>query len=91
MTMIERVARALWEVSAEPEHGDSWEAVSASVWGDNLRQHARAVIKAMREPSEAMVDQGYEPIRFTEVAGHLDAKRCYQAFIDAALSEAEHG
>jgi hypothetical protein len=51
--MVERVAKALWAVSAEPENGDSWEALSED-WRDNFRTHSRTAIEAMREPTSAM-------------------------------------
>jgi hypothetical protein len=44
--LVERVARALYEVSAETEHGETWESLSDG-WKDNFRTHARAAIEAL--------------------------------------------
>jgi hypothetical protein len=81
-SMIERVARAIYEVSAEPEHGDSWEAVSSLPWGDNLREHARAAIEAMREPTEAM-KYAYNSADLYDIAYSSEA---WSRAIDAALT-----
>lgn len=57
MTDLERVARAIYEVSSEPEHGDTWEALSDG-WRENFRKHARAALLALLPPSAEMVEAG---------------------------------
>lgn len=54
--LVEAVARALYEVSSEPEHGDNWETMSTSPWGENFRLHAIAALSAATPtPSEEVV------------------------------------
>ncbi len=48
--MVERVAKALG--------GPSWNQHS-EMWRENARLLARAAIEAMREPSAAMIEEGY--------------------------------
>lgn len=75
-SMIERVARALAE-----EDGDLYEA-NAVFW----KGMARAAIKAMREPTEAMERAGDIPGWDDAVSiGH--SADVWRAMIDAALSE----
>jgi len=47
--LVEAVAEALFLVSAEPEHGDSWARTSPTAWGDNFRNHARAALSTIRK------------------------------------------
>ena len=67
--MIERVAKAIYDahVSRQPRPADwlSWgELIAQGHQGrhrvEDTRALARAAIEAMREPSEAMIDAGYE-------------------------------
>ena len=70
--MIERVARAIGRC----ESSDDWEELGQH-WKDQFLQEAHAAIAAMREPSETMVDAGYQaspPVEYI-----------WQAMIDAAL------
>lgn len=95
MTMIERVARAIYAAMAAP---------SEPYWGclDEATKHgtkriARAAIKAMREPTEEMVDQASEAIvqeygksdweEAKDMAEGLVADPIWHAMIDAALKE----
>lgn len=81
--MVERVARSIYE-RARPSADfgvdmASWESAAPSTRSD-LRELARTVIAAMREPSQAMVDAGVEAVS----DGICDA---WYAMIDAALEE----
>jgi hypothetical protein len=76
-SMIERVARAI---------GD-WDSGRAMVLDANdCRQIARAALEALREPTEGMLLPGAETLPDYD-PGCDDAKNCWQAMIDAALSE----
>lgn len=93
--MVERVARAL--AAAEfyqfPETDKFIEAnwhQFAPELAERYRIRARAAIAAMREPTEVMVEAGYQPSGFepSDVGvSHEDASDLYQAMIDAALAE----
>lgn len=55
-----------------------------------LRDQARAVLTAIREPSEAMVDRGTSEIPYDDDHGvdrEMRAKACWESMIDAALTE----
>lgn len=67
MTMIEKMARAMHDANW---NGKSWDVL------------ALAALKAMREPTEAMVN----PLIALSVD---DAERVWQAMIDQAIAEAE--
>jgi hypothetical protein len=58
MSMREKIARALWAVSAEPEHGDTWERIADKPHGEYYLRHADAALDAMREPDEEMCKAG---------------------------------
>ena len=77
--MMERCARALYEVSSEPEHGDTWEALSEG-WKENLREHVRAILTALRSDVQNRIDWGDKSF------SNLYAARDY---LDAILSEGE--
>lgn len=98
MTPIERAAQALADAFAEqePEHGGTY-----FLGSDNLRaveidgtfdfqKISRAVLQAIREPSEAMVGPatGYMIIAIHEYqADRIDAQRIWKTMIDAAIAE----
>lgn len=90
MTMRERIARAISDYRYKPGYrfDDTHDAERAFLLGE-----ADAVLKAMREPTEAMVAAGDacdERDEFTATPRH--AAECevhWQAMIDAALSEGE--
>ncbi len=69
MTMVEKVARAI--CNAERYHQDSYELYIPA---------AKAAIKAMREPTEEMLDVGSYDLDMT-----LDTQ--YKYMIDEALKE----
>lgn len=80
--MIERVARAMRD--ADYRHGVLWE---------EYKPLARAAIKAMREPTEAMVEAGINALCDCEAPVPISGRRevvtaIYRAKIDAALEEA---
>lgn len=84
MTMVERVARAIF---------DSWVRNPPATWEDahpdykaSKMHEARAAIKAMTPPSDAMCDEGYHAQPDSEFR---ETSAVYRAMIDAALSETE--
>lgn len=95
-SMIERAARALWEQSGQPmksrdaspsiRHPESepdWERYVPAV---------RAVIAAMREPTEEMmkakaVDDNGEQAEVDGYLDYLSADNIWRAMIDVALAE----
>jgi hypothetical protein len=81
---IERVARALWTSVAaqdEPQPKAGWE---------EFISQARAIIYALREPTEIMIEAGSEFIKadaveLSDAAGRDDAANIWRAMIDTAL------
>ncbi len=76
--MVERVARAMWEVD------------SALNWEDEMADYimmARAAIEAMREPTQLMAEAGMKERRKANQITTADSLpyRVYCAHIDAAL------
>jgi len=71
--MVERVERAIID------------AMNADPRGGSFSRAAYAAIKAMREPTEAMADAGYEADGY-DVCG-----RIWTAMIDAAINEGKEG
>jgi hypothetical protein len=90
MTPIERAARALWEANGQPMKAQS-AAPSMQIpesepdWQRFVPQ-VRAVIAAIREPSEGMDDAGTEAGELFMTSG-CHATRCWQAMIDQMLEE----
>lgn len=103
MTMIERVARAIYEA-----HGYSYEGRTINELGQPYGEWrktvaaAKAAIEAMREPTETMINsQGKSrpDLAPTERLGalaeklnisvRLQAARTYSEMIDAALQESK--
>ncbi|ARR53477.1 hypothetical protein HY78_08610 [Rhizorhabdus wittichii DC-6] len=100
MTPLERAARALWEldtasanpgVSFNPLHEQSDETKQ------RYAERVRAVLTAIRRPSEAMVEaseSGWRSALGSVWSGQPDQKKhaaweMYTAMIDAALAEGE--
>ncbi len=88
MTALERAARALWIASGK--RAELWDAQPTALWRIEMEKErpiyldqARAVLLAIREPSEGMVSD--RVIRAHGYAGDIDM--VWQAMIDAALSE----
>lgn len=75
--MVERVARALYAVNTGGAASWEDEAPEFQQW---VCEQARAAIAAMREPTEAMVEEGASEIR---AAGGPEF--VWRAMIDAAL------
>lgn len=76
MNMIEKVARAL---AAIQETEDQWEYYITS---------ARVAIKAMREPSDEMLNEGFRGAWKNEDGGaSFYVKPCWIYMIDEALRE----
>lgn len=97
-TMVERVARRIWNIRREEEDRCDMELEDMgedhSVWAE-----ARAAIREMRVPTEAMVEAteevvvGYDDFACgdgTLYMHHGDAESAWQAMIDAALNEKDH-
>lgn len=86
MTMIERVARAIWEHATPIKPGPWNDALQLWDRADDREKRlalmqARIAIAAMREPTEEMVEAGEKWDSATEFgAGPL-----YSAMIDAEL------
>jgi hypothetical protein len=92
-SMIERVARALYErarnpaAPAEGGYVSNDEPPYTTLDGKwNLSDMARAAIEAMREPTEAMVTAGGHAA-LDSVSQRADARDAWEAMIDAALKE----
>lgn len=79
---LERAARALCELAGNPP-GASMNG--KPLWMDYLPE-VRAVVRAIREPSGAMVAAGYEAMSNGD-GGPADAADCHRAMIDALLEE----
>lgn len=102
MTMIDKMARAIYEVSSEPEHGADWEGLSPE-WRDNLNTHARAALTALLEPTAGVIDKGIDALEDcvdSDFSSNADGERDYyttirsdaaaltfRAMIQAALDE----
>jgi hypothetical protein len=93
---VERVARVLKRKIGEafaakplpgsnPEWGD-WSATGGVL---DLEELARAVIAAMREPTEAMLSSGEDSLEYTQVCRSLRdmGAEAWRAMIAAALAE----
>lgn len=98
MTPIERAARALYRLHDAPPqelldrlkaNGDDDAlaeelAEEDQVWGSYV-EDVRAVLTAIREPSEAMIDEAYES--YDADGGSL--RKVFSNMIDAALAEGQ--
>lgn len=95
MTPIERGARAL----ALSQSGvDEWDALDEA-FQENIKDHVRAVLQAVREPSKTMLDKGIDAAEEVEdwTSDSFQTYRVdsasdmplpvWRAMIDAALSE----
>ena len=79
--MIERVAKAIYEEDDPWHKAWPWPNLNESQGSpEPYRRIAAAAIKAMREPSEAMIEAGQQ--RSDETITAVDV---YRAMIDAAL------
>lgn len=80
-TGLERVARALCELDANPPDATM---DGRPLWRDYLPE-ARAAIMALREPDKAMTNVA---ARKVAQDGQSDFREIYRAMIDAAMTEA---
>jgi len=84
--MIERVAKA---IRAQIDAGPSYQITV----DEYMKILARAAIEAMREPTEAMRQSGFDHMDYDEYGSNADennkriAESVYRAMIDAALAE----
>jgi hypothetical protein len=76
--MIERVARVL---HLRSDHAPTWDDLG-DYWQAEYMLDARAVIEAMREPTETMLA---DSVYFT--GDPVVSERSWQAMIDAAVGE----
>lgn len=88
--MVDRVARAIFV--AMGGHADEWLMYDDDV-RDEYRAPARAAVEAMREPTEDMLDVGYENNGF--IIYQLGPQRfgagdAYRSMIDTALGQPEN-
>lgn len=79
--IIERAAKALDEV--EIIGTLEWQTTEARM--ENRRRQVRAVIAAMREPTEEMVREGWPYT--ADPCWQEDVARCWTAMVDAALGK----
>lgn len=88
MTPLEKAARAL--LASESNGEKQWDELDAITRGAFLRD-ARAVLQALREPSEGMVAaaDNSDALRWSAPGGldFADWRKAWTFMIDAALSE----
>lgn len=78
--MIERVAKALYDISLRKMNSAEWED-AGSFTQDTKRREARAAIEAMREPTRDMIDAAATVDRYAEPGEE------WGPMIDTALRE----
>lgn len=79
MTMIERAARAMYD-TVQPEW--DWDDPDAELLRLMYRDNARAAIRALREPDEAVTSAGYNALQC-----YNSAADAWRAMVDAVLAE----
>ncbi|WP_311267839.1 hypothetical protein [Sphingobium sp. WCS2017Hpa-17] len=79
VTMIERAARAMYD-NVQPEW--DWDDPDAELLRRMYRDNARAAIRALREPSDAVTNAGYNELLCYNSAGNA-----WRAMVDAVLAE----
>lgn len=82
MTMLERLAQAIWLRHGQRMHQDGWIAVDDTVKAE-YRSLARAALEAMQLPSEEMLEAGVRA--GGGFNGH--AQTIWATMISAALNE----
>lgn len=83
--IIEAGARAL----ALAQSGvDEFDALDEG-FRETLRENVRAVLRAIREPTDHMLISGRAPLPEHDEPLLEDAENCWQAMIDAALAEGQ--
>lgn len=80
--MIERVARAIYEVefAGDGNDGHFWKK-----YADDYRKQARGAIAAMREPTDAMLNSHCDRPGGWSIAGKAHFRLEWQSMIDEAL------
>lgn len=81
MDMVERVARALFEMDDPPLVEGKVPSLCDDVWSEDYRKKARAAIAAMREPTEETIDAGAAD----------EVERLWRVIYDAAHLAATNG
>lgn len=88
--MIERVAMIFYNLIPHDGAGErpEWVAGGNSFKQDEARQYARAVIKAMREPTEAMIVDVEKRVEAAEsLNGTFFVDEIWKAMIDFILDD----
>lgn len=98
-SMVERVARAwfsveplgtnssdIYAIALTRKISDKKWAAMSSYDKECILRCARAAIEAMREPTPAIVDAGFDFMDAYRADIAAYARECWQAMIDAALS-----
>lgn len=84
MNMIERVARAIYEVSPFRDTAGEYDEQS-EIYRRMCRLFAVAAIEAMREPTDGMIEAGVTADYGRSLGERV--QNCHYAMIDAALEE----
>lgn len=87
-SMIDRVAKAIYDAANAEDYVSDYRFHDGDTTLDgrfNLDKFARAAIEAMREPTKAMLKDGWE--HTADPCWEDDVADCWRAMIDAALSE----
>ncbi|HQS96696.1 hypothetical protein [Novosphingobium sp. 28-62-57] len=87
MTPIEKAARALCAIDGVDPDSSLGGAGRNFLWQEYAAVNVRAVLEAIREPSVAMAKAGTDAMPAFEAPLQADASDCWQAMINAALSE----
>lgn len=91
--MIERVAKALYEQVTNADSDPfvtEWDNLREK-YKDTWRDQARAAIKTMREPTEAMTTCPMATCYNYGPYGQAEVRRIWSAMIDEALSPQRNG
>ena len=92
MSMVEKVAKAMAAAESGPE-GSALFSIHWDEFGDGYLDSARVAIEAMREPTDAMLDDGRDRANdYLDCgcyASQETAGECWKAMIDAALNSKE--
>lgn len=90
MTMIERMAEALWN-SNKPQGAPDYDGLS-NVDKFQVEMIARDVLKAMREPADSMMvaaEEAFPDLACFDEKEKSPSYHVWQMMIDAALKEGE--
>lgn len=88
MTLVDKMAKAMYERRPFVKPWDDDEA--QRLFGKSMRLDAIAALKAMREPTESMLEYGFAyHYRLDTKLGRQKAQDDWQAMIDQAIKEGE--